>query len=401
MESNELFSIKDEPSKTNDSGIMGLDDLDIDNLDVPEIVIKVVGVGGAGGNALNTIIESGINDVDFIAVNTDVAALRRSKAPKRLILGRTTTKGRGAGADPTKGLEAAQESAEHLEKLLEKSDMVFITAGMGGGTGTGASPEIAAIAKEKIGALVVAVVTFPFDWEGKGRRDRAIEGIEKLRQKVDAIIIVQNNRIIELSDKSTTCTEAFKMSDDVLRQAVTGVTGVVRKVLQINVDFEDVCKTMRNAGTAIIGVGEVDIDSCNGESAILKAANAAMNGPMMTTPMNGATSVLYSVESGTDLPIHELNEAAQLIQANASKEAKITWGQGIDSTMGNKVRFTLIATGFKDASVAEGDKGSIVIDSHNLTPADVVSEEQSNTSIFAGLGGAELDIPTALRRRKK
>ena len=395
MESNELFSIKNDDDLMKQLG----DDFSDLNLEVDPVIIKVVGVGGAGGNALNTIIDSGIADVDFIAVNTDVAALRLSRAAQRLILGRNTTKGRGAGADPAKGLEAAQESEEFLTKLLEGSDMVFITAGMGGGTGTGAAPAIAQIAKEKIGALVVAIVTFPFEWEGKGREQRAAEGIEKLRQQVDAIIVVQNNRIIELSDKSTTCTEAFKMSDEVLRQAVTGVTGVVRKVLQINVDFEDVCKTMRNAGTAIIGVGEAEAD-IKGESAVLKAAREAMNGPLMTTPMNGATSVLYSVESGNELPILELNEAAELIKANASEDVKLTWGQGIDPSMGNKVRFTLIATGFKEAPVGKDASADALFNTErNLSSADVVSDK--NSSIFDGLGGSAFDVPTAFRRHKK
>lgn len=217
MDDKEIFALKSD----SDSPL----EEDQFDLEIPREVIKVVGVGGAGGNALNTIINSGVSDVDFIATNTDVAALRLSQAPTRVILGRNLTKGRGAGADPAKGHDAAQESEEELTQLLTGSDMVFITCGMGGGTGTGAAPVIAEIAKEKINALVVAIVTFPFEWEGLARTERAVDGIAKLRDKVDALVIVKNDRIIELSDKSTTCTEAFKMSDEVLRQAVVGVTG--------------------------------------------------------------------------------------------------------------------------------------------------------------------------------
>ena len=392
MDDKEIFAINSE----NDAET-GTDDL---GLEVPREVIKVVGIGGAGGNALNTIINSGVTDVDFIAANTDVAALRLSQAPTRIILGKSLTKGRGAGADPAKGHDAAQESEEELTQILSGSDMVFITCGMGGGTGTGAAPVIAEIAKEKVNALVVAIVTFPFMWEGRARIDRAVEGIEKLREKVDALVIVKNDRIIELSDKSTSCAEAFKMSDEVLRQAVSGVTGVIRKVMTVNVDFADVCATLHNAGTAIMGVGEA-----KGEGRVLAAARAAMNGPMMTAPMKGATSVLYCIESGEDLNILEMNEALKLIHASAAENANIFWGQGIDPARGDTVRFTLIATGFKD-ELEEAEAGRDkslqgldgVFEKQNLTPSDVVSGENHN--IFEGLG-AGLDIPTAYRRRKK
>ncbi|MDY4031656.1 MAG: cell division protein FtsZ [Pyramidobacter sp.] len=390
MDDSEIFSI------TNDAP---LEDDDISTL-VPREVIKVIGVGGAGGNALNTIIRSGIDDVDFIAGNTDVAALRLSEASAKLILGRNLTKGRGAGANPSVGQEAAQESEEEITNLLEGADMVFITAGMGGGTGTGAAPVIAGIAKDKVGALVVAIVTYPFSWEGPKRIRQATEGISRLREKVDALVIVHNDRIIELSDKSTTWQEAFKMSDEVLRQAVAGVTGVIRKIMQVNVDFADVCTIMRDAGTAIMGVGEA-----KGDGRVLAAARAAMNGPLMTAPMNGASSVLYCIESGEDLSILEMNEAAKLISASAREDANIIWGQGIDPSMGDTVRFTLIATGFKDvlvdkndAKAQAGSDSAGLFEKQNLTPSDVVSEEPR--SIFEGLGSG-LDIPTTYRRRKK
>ena len=362
-------------------------------------IIMVVGVGGAGGNAVNHMWNLGIKGVDFMVCNTDQQALDKSPVELKVRLG---SEGLGAGNDPENGRKAAIESLDVVRQRFEASGtkMVFITAGMGGGTGTGAAPVIAGIAKEKVGALVVAIVTYPFSWEGPRRIQQATEGIGRLREKVDALVIVHNDRIIELSDKSTTWQEAFKMSDEVLRQAVAGVTGVIRKIMQVNVDFADVCTIMRNAGTAIMGVGEA-----KGDGRVLAAARAAMNGPLMTAPMNGASSVLYCIESGEDLSILEMNEAAKLISASAREDANIIWGQGIDPSMGDTVRFTLIATGFKDvladkndAKARAGADSAGLFEKQNLTPSDVVSEEPH--SIFEGLGSG-LDIPTTYRRRKK
>lgn len=392
VEDSEIFSMKREEP-------LGMGEFD--GFDVRPEVIRVIGVGGAGGNALNTIIRGGASDVDFIAANTDVAALRLSEAPKRLILGKNLTKGRGAGANPEVGQKAAEESEEEITELLTGADMVFITAGMGGGTGTGAAPVVAGIAKEKIGALVVAIVTHPFSWEGARRIQQALEGIQKLREKVDALIVVPNDRIIELSDKSTTTSDAFAMSDEVLRQAVMGVTGVIRTVMQVNVDFADVRTVMQDAGSAIMGVGEG-----KGEGAVIAAARQAMNGPLMTSPMNGASAVLYTVQYGVEPSMLELNEAGKLIAATARKDANIVWGRDLDSSLGDTVRFTLIATGFKETASEKGEGGDTGGDTNglfkktDLTPGDVVSEDHG--SIFDDMGfGKGVDIPAVLRRRRK
>lgn len=393
MDDNEIFSVKrDVPISPGD---------DSNLIEVPREVIKVVGVGGAGGNALNTIIRSGTDDVDFIAANTDVAALRLSEAHDRLVLGKSLTKGRGAGANPEIGEKAAEESEEEITSLLSGADMVFITAGMGGGTGTGAAPIVAGIAKEKINALVVGIVTFPFTWEGTKRIRNAVDGIQKLRDKVDALIVVNNDRIIELSDKSTTASDAFAMSDEVLRQAVTGVSGVIRSVMQINVDFADVRSVMHDAGSAIMGVGEA-----KGEGALLAAARMAMNGPLMTSPMNGASAVLYTIQYGVEPSMLEIAEVGKLIAASACEGAEIIWGRDLDPSLGETVRFTLIATGFKDTmgispndGTPAGNRGAL-FDAGALTPGDVVSEETH--SLFDGLGpGSGFDIPTVIRRKKK
>ncbi len=385
-----------------------------DNSTPPKEVIKVVGVGGGGGNALNNIIRSEITDVDFIAVNTDMAALDLSQAPCKFILGKNLTKGRGAGADPNRGYQAAEESREELNQLLGGADMVFITAGMGGGTGTGASPVIAEVAREQ-GALVVAVVTVPFTWEGKRKIRQALEGIENLRGKVDALIVIENDRLLQISDKATTFSEAFRMADDVLRQAVIGVTGTVRQTAQINVDFADVCSVMQNAGTAIMGIGEA-----KGDGRMVSAARAAMNGPLMTAPVSGARGVLCFIEMGPDVGLYEFNEAADLIAAAAHEDANIIWGAKVNPEMDDGVRITLIATGFDDpverapqAQAPQGfmgfNRSSFSQSPHrrssdsvtHLNPADVVSEQSGDIFTMSGLTPDDMDRPTISRRREK
>ncbi len=385
-----------------------------DNSAPPREVIKVVGVGGGGGNALNNIIRSEVSDVDFIAVNTDMAALDLSEAPYKFILGKNLTKGRGAGADPRRGFQAAEESKEELNQLLAGADMVFITAGMGGGTGTGASPVIAQVARE-LGALVVAVVTIPFSWEGKRKINQALEGIENLREKVDALIIIENDRLLQISDKATTFSDAFRMADDVLRQAVIGVTGTVRQTAQINVDFADVCSVMQNAGTAIMGIGEA-----KGDGRMVTAARSAMNGPLMTAPVSGARGVLCFIEMGPDVGLYEFNEAADLIAAAAHEDANIIWGAKVNPEMGDGVRITLIATGFDDPS----EIGPVMPNPHtfsnfgrsgymqtsrrrsadsvtHLNPADVVPEQSGDIFSMSGLTPDDIDRPTISRRREK
>ena len=372
----------------------------------PREVIKVVGVGGGGGNALNNIIASEVVDVDFIAVNTDVVALELSKAPTKIVLGTKLTGGRGAGADPARGKEAAQESTEDLKAVLEGADMVFITAGMGGGTGTGASPIIAEIAKE-LGALTVAVVTMPFSWEGPMRAQNAQRGVNELRDKVDALIIIENDKLLEVCDKGTSFFEAFQVADDVLRQAVAGVTGMIRKAALVHVDFADVCTIMRGAGTAIMGIGEA-----KGEGRTVAAARAAMSGPMMTAPMSGATGLLYFIEVSPEVGLHEINEANQVIAQAAQENANIIWGWAPDPAMEDRVRFTIIATGFNGTGAIRRQNrqvSSAHFDSPrgagqrrsglNLNPADLVSDDEDD---FLNVGGDDsYDTPAISRRARK
>ncbi|MEA3283500.1 MAG: cell division protein FtsZ [Synergistota bacterium] len=310
-------------------------------------VIKVVGVGGGGGNALNNIIRSGVTGVEFLAVNTDMASLSLSEAPTRLILGKELTKGHGAGADPQIGHGAAKESFDELKEVLVGADMVFLTAGMGGGTGTGASPVIAEIARET-GSLVVAVVTTPFFWEGKRRKSQADMGIKALQEKVDALIVIENDKLMEISDKNTVLTDAFRMADDVLRQAVQGVTDLILRPALVNVDFADVRSVMQNAGSAIMGIGEG-----RGDNRAVMAAQAAINSPLMSIPMTGAKGVLFNITGGADVGIFEIHEAAGIINEASDDDANIIWGSAIDEEMEDRIKITVIATGFSDYEQAK------------------------------------------------
>lgn len=303
-------------------------------------VIKVVGVGGAGNNALNHIIRGGLNGVEFIAANTDMAHLELSEAQNRIILGKDLTKGLGAGSDPEIGFKSAQESREEIRAAVEGSDMVFIAAGMGGGTGTGAAPVIASIAKEA-DALVVAVVTLPFSFEGKRRISQAGQGISQLRDKVDALIIIPNDRLLSITEKKTTINDAFRIADGVLHQAVQGVTDLILRPGLVNVDFADVKTIMSNAGSAIMGIGEG-----YGEKRAATAAYNAINSPLMDTNMNGAKGILFNITGGANVGIHEINEATKIITEAADENAFIIWGHVFDPEMDDSIQITVIATGF-------------------------------------------------------
>lgn len=303
-------------------------------------IIKVIGIGGGGGNALNHIVRSGVRGVEFIAANTDIAHLSLSEADVKIVLGRELTKGLGAGADPEIGLRAAEESMDEMRELLKDTDMVFLTAGMGGGTGTGATPIIAQIAKEN-GSLVVAVATRPFKFEGQIRNSQALEGIENLRSHVDALIVIPNDRLLEITQKGTTLSEAFKLADEVLRQAVQGVTDLILRPGLVNVDFADVRTIMKDAGSAIMGIGEG-----KGEDRASKAAHAAINSPLMDAPLTGARGVLFNVTGGPNVGIHEIQEAAQVVTEAADQQATILWGHVLDPDMDEKIQITVIATGF-------------------------------------------------------
>lgn len=305
-------------------------------------VIKVVGVGGAGNNALNHIIRGGVCGVEFIAANTDIAHLELMEAPTRIVLGRELTKGLGAGSNPEIGCKSAMESREDIRAAVDGADMVFIAAGMGGGTGTGASPVIASVARET-GALVVAVVTMPFSFEGKRRMAQAKSGIAQLKDKVDALITIPNDKLLSVTDKKTTINDAFRLADGVLHQAVQGVTDLILRPGLVNVDFADVKTIMSNAGTAIMGIGEG-----YGEKRAATAAYNAINSPLMDTRMSGAKGILFNITGGANVGIHEIEEATRIITEAADPDAFIIWGHLFDPEMEDSIQITVIATGFDD-----------------------------------------------------
>ncbi len=306
--------------------------------------IKVIGVGGGGNNAVNTMIECGLMGVEFIAVNTDAQDLGRSLATRRFQLGNQLTKGLGAGANPEVGREAALEDRERIAELVVGADMVFVTAGMGGGTGTGAAPVIAQVAKET-GALTVGVVTRPFFFEGKKRRRQAEEGVEALKDVVDTLITIPNERLMHVANDRTTMKEAFKMADDVLLQAVKGVSDLINYEGIINVDFADVRTIMSDKGVALMGVG-----TATGDHKTVEAAQRAISSPLLDeVSMAGSTSVLINITGNSELTLYELNEACSLIQEEAHEDVQIIWGWVIDESMSDQVRVTVVATGFHEA----------------------------------------------------
>lgn len=305
--------------------------------------IKVVGVGGSGGSAVNRMIATKIRGVDFIAVNTDVQALLHSAAKTKFHIGQKITRGLGAGMNPAVGLASAQENASEIKDILKGSDMVFITCGLGGGTGTGASPVIAQIAKEA-GALVVAVVTKPFAFEGKQRLKIADEGLEFLRPNVDAIITIPNEKIWQIIDQKTSFMDAFKEVDDILRQGIQGISEIITVPAIINVDFADVKAIMKDAGSALMSIGEA-----SGENRAVTAAKMAVASPLLDLSIDGAKGVLFVISGSSDLTMNEVNEIASIITAGADENAKIIFGANIDETLKDKIRVTLVATGFGES----------------------------------------------------
>jgi cell division protein FtsZ len=304
-------------------------------------VIKVVGVGGAGVNAVNRMIDTGLRGVEFIAVNTDAQALLMSEADIKLDIGRQLTRGLGAGSDPEIGRQAAEEHLEEIEEVLKGADMVFITAGKGGGTGTGAAPVIAEVAKG-LGALTIGVVTRPFAFEGRRRSVQAEQGIQRLKEKVDTLIIIPNERLLSVSDEKTSMIDAFRMADEVLLQGVQGITDLINVPGLINTDFADVKMVMQNAGTAIMGVG-----TGSGEGRAVNAARHAITSPLLEASIEGARGILLNIAGGRDLGLFEVNEAAEIIHSVAHPDANIIFGNVIDDTIGDSVRVTVIAAGFE------------------------------------------------------
>lgn len=323
------------------------------DIEVEQIAqIKVIGVGGGGSNAVNRMIEGGVQGVEFIAVNTDAQALNRSKAPTRVQIGEKLTRGLGAGAKPEIGKKAAEESREQIENVLKGADMVFVTAGMGGGTGTGAAPEIAAIARD-LGSLTVGVVTRPFTFEGKKRSTQADQGVAALKENVDTLIVIPNDRLLEIVDKNTPMLEAFREADNVLRQGVQGISDLIAVPGLINLDFADVKTIMTERGSALMGIG-----TATGENRATEAAKKAICSPLLETSINGARGVLMNITGGTNLSLYEVNEAADIVQSASDPEVNMIFGAVINEDLKDEILVTVIATGFdQNQQVAQDQAG--------------------------------------------
>lgn len=347
------------------------------DVDIQQLAnIKVIGVGGGGSNAVNRMIIAGLKGVEFIAVNTDAQALHLSEADAKLQVGAKLTRGLGAGANPEIGAEAAEESKDEIAKALKGADMVFVAAGMGGGTGTGAAPIIAEIAKE-VGALTVGVVTKPFKFEGKKRASQAIIGVNKLKEKVDTLITIPNDRLLQVVDKTTSFTDAFLMADDVLRQGVQGISDLIAVPGLINLDFADVKTIMHETGSALMGIG-----TGRGENRAVTAARNAISSPLLETSIEGAKGVLLNITGGSDLGLFEVNEAAEIIAEAADPEANIIFGAVIDESLDEEIRITVIATGFEQK------------------PMPAEENELGKGFPFNSFSADDLEIPAFLRRRK-
>ena len=345
--------------------------------------IKVIGVGGGGSNAVNRMIELGLEGVDFVSVNTDAQALQTAKAPKRMQIGEKLTRGLGAGARPEIGEKAAMESREEILEALRGSDMVFITAGMGGGTGTGAAPVVAACARE-IGALTVGVVTRPFTFEGPKRKKNADLGIENLKRQVDTIITIPNDRLLQVVDKKTPMTKAFSIADDILRQGVKGISDLIAVPGLVNLDFADVKSVMSNAGSALMGIGEA-----SGENATVEAVKAAIDSPLLETSIQGARGILLNIMGATDsLSMMEVNEASTTVQEAAHPDAEIIWGVSVDESLGDTVSVTVIATRFDDESARDAVRPSV----QPPPPPPQSPSESANTSNNSPFGNFGLGL---------
>src|SRR5881398_972481 len=308
-------------------------------------VLKVIGVGGGGTNAVNRMVEAGLTGVEFIAVNTDAQALLMSDADVKIHIGSKVTRGLGAGADPDVGRAAAQESRDELKDALKGADMVFVTAGEGGGTGTGGAPIVAELGQE-IGALTVGVVTRPFAFEGRKRADQAERGVDQLRDRVDTLIVIENDRLLQVVERQTSVVQAFRFADDVLRQGVQGITDLITIPGLVNLDFADVRTIMRDAGSALMGIG-----IASGENRAGEAARTAVSSPLLEASIEGATGILLNITGGSDIGLFEVNEAAEVVTGAADQNANVIFGAVIDESLGDAVRVTVIATGFGPARI--------------------------------------------------
>lgn len=371
----------------------------------PGAVIRVLGVGGGGGNAVERMIEGKVMGVEFIVVNTDVQALYHNAAPKKITLGRGTTRGLGAGANPDIGKKAAEESLEEIKASLEGTDMLFITAGLGGGTGSGASGIIAECARS-MGILTVAVVTKPFSFEGFKRRKQAEEALEMLKGKVDTLIIIPNDKILSLIDKTTPLTEAFQVVDEVLKHAIEGISNLITEHGLVNVDFADVKAIMQDAGTALMGIGYG-----TGDSRASEAARAAIDSPLLETSINGAQGILFNITGGNDLSMFEVDEAARIITEAAAPEANIIFGAVINEAYTGQVKCTVIATGFDEKDLptvqAMGTPAQRLLKGALARPGATSEKTDSRTqfsqdgsikSTSIDLDEQELEVPAFMRK---
>ncbi|MFC2950192.1 cell division protein FtsZ [Virgibacillus sediminis] len=368
--------------------------------------IKVIGVGGGGNNAVNRMIEHGVEGVEFIAVNTDAQALNLSKAEVKLQIGGKLTRGLGAGANPEVGKKAAEESKEQIQEVLQGADMIFVTAGMGGGTGTGAAPVIAQIAKD-LGALTVGVVTRPFSFEGRRRSTQAISGIDALKTAVDTLIVIPNDRLLEIVDKNTPMLEAFREADNVLRQGVQGISDLIAKPGLINVDFADVKTIMIDKGSALMGIG-----IATGETRATEAAKKAISSPLLETSIDGAHGILMNITGGTNLSLYEVQEAADLVTSAADNEVNVIFGSVINENLNDEIIVTVIATGF-DENIKKAEKQprqQRPVINHNQqaatnapedTPRETSQHQQQQQPQRSKPEDDTLDIPTFLRNRNR
>ncbi len=343
------------------------------------VVIKVIGIGGGGGNAVNRMVKSGLKGVSFVAINTDVQVLARSLADVKLQIGSKLTRGLGAGANPEIGRRAAEEDRNKIFEILEDTNMVFVTAGMGGGTGTGGAPVVANIARE-LGILTIAVVTKPFTFEGRKRNRQSEDGIEQLRKVVDTLIVIPNDRLLQVTERSTSIVEAFQMVDDILLQGVQSISDLINVPGIINLDFADIRTIMANAGTSLMGIGRA-----TGENKAIEAAKVAVSSPLLETSFKGAKGILFNVTGGPNLGILEIHKAAEIICSAASEEANIIFGAVIDKKIKDEVKITVIATGFDHSQ--EQEKA----DSKDLTGKDVTDSFTLD----------DLDVPAFMRKKMK
>ena len=345
-------------------------------------VIKVVGVGGGGTNAVNRMVDAGLAGVEFIAVNTDAQALMMCDADVKIHIGSKATRGLGAGADPIVGHAAAQESRDELKESLKGADMVFVTAGEGGGTGTGGAPIVAELGQE-IGALTVGVVTRPFAFEGRKRADQAERGVDQLRDRVDTLIVIENDRLLQVVERQTSVVEAFRMADDILRQGVQGITDLITEPGLVNLDFADVRTIMRDAGSALMGIGRA-----SGENRAAEAARIAVSSPLLEASIEGATGILLNITGGSDIGLFEVNEAAEVVTGAADQNANVIFGAVIDDSLTEEVQVTVIATGF-------GGRGGRRVRRRESAPEAPLPATSANEAFDSS--HEVLDVPSFLR----